>query len=250
MVLSGHQPNYLPYPGLIGKILLSDKFIYVSNVQFEKKSWQNRNRIKGANGEIMLTVPTLTKGKYDQKISEVLIDNKNDWKSKHFQAFSLSYKKSRYFNEYYPFLEDLYLKNWDSLMDLDIYIMNYVLKLLECKTQIFYDTDYSFKGNKTDFLVDMTQQLGCDTYLSNKGSASYVDIETFVQAGLNHRYLDYKGIQYRQCFKDFIPFLSVFDMLFNLGTEQTKQVLTDVNNYNFSELNKVIDGGISDEKND
>lgn len=68
IVLSGHQPNYLPYPGLIGKILHSDKFIYVSNVQLEKKSWQNRNRIKGANGEIMLSVPVLTKGKFNQTI--------------------------------------------------------------------------------------------------------------------------------------------------------------------------------------
>ena len=112
IVLSGHQPNYLPYPGLIGKILHSDKFIYVSNVQLEKKSWQNRNRIKGANGEIMLSVPVLTKGKFNQTIMDTQINNEFDWEKKHFQAINLSYKKSKYYNYYIDFFDDLYKKEW------------------------------------------------------------------------------------------------------------------------------------------
>lgn len=112
MILSGHQPNYLPYPGLIGKILHSDKFIYVSNVQFEKKSWQNRNRIKGANGEIVLSVPVLTKGKFEQSISEVKINNKTSWESKHFSAIDLNYRKAPYYNTYIDFFRDLYSREW------------------------------------------------------------------------------------------------------------------------------------------
>lgn len=127
IVLSGHQPNYLPYPGLIGKILHSDKFIYVSNVQLEKKSWQNRNRIKGANGEIMLSVPVLTKGKFNQTIKDTQINNEFDWEKKHFQAINLSYKKSKYYNYYIDFFDDLYKKEWTSLNDLDIYITNWIL---------------------------------------------------------------------------------------------------------------------------
>ena len=75
MILSGHQPNYWPYPGLIGKIMLSDSFVYVTKVQFEKKSWQKRNRIRTKEGWTYLQVPTITKGKFDQNICDVEIDN-------------------------------------------------------------------------------------------------------------------------------------------------------------------------------
>lgn len=240
MILSGHQPNYLPYPGLIGKIMHSDKFIYVSNVQLEKKSWQNRNRIKGANGEIVLTVPVLTKGKFEQKIADTLINNNENWCQKHFSSIQLNYKKSPFYNEYIPFFEDLYLKKWESLNELDIYIMNYIIKHLDIKTEIYYDTDYKFNGKNNDLLVEMTKELGCDTYLSNKGSENYVDISAFTSQGLNHRYLDYKSVPYKQGYKDFVPFLSIFDMLFNIGKEETYSIISNKDNYVFSKINEKI----------
>ncbi len=240
MILSGHQPNYLPYPGLIGKILFSDKFIYVSNVQLEKKSWQNRNRLRGANGEIVLTVPVLTKGKFDQKISEAQINNTENWRQKHLSTIQLNYKKTPFYNDYIGFFEDLYSKEWNSLNELDIYVMNFILKDLGIKTEIYYDTDFQFEGAKTDLLVDMTKQLKCDTYLSNKGSENYVDIPSFTKEGLNHWYLDYKGVQYRQAFRPFVPYLSIFAMLFNVGKDETYAIISDKNNYTFSELNEKI----------
>ena len=241
MILSGHQPNYLPYLGLIGKILHSDKFIYVSNVQLEKKSWQNRNRIKGANGEIVLTVPVLTKGKFDQKISETQINNTENWGQKHLSSIQLNYKKAPYFNEYMPFFEDLYSKKWESLNELDIHIMNFILNDLGIKTEIFYDTDYQFTGKNNDLLVEMTKALECDTYLSNKGSENYVDISAFTSNGLNHQYLDYKSVQYKQLYKEFVPFLSIFDMLFNIGRKETYDILADRDNYTFSKINEKIE---------
>ena len=240
MILSGHQPNYLPYPGLIGKILQSDKFIYVSNVQLEKKSWQNRNRIKGANGEIMLTVPVMTKGKFEQKISETKINNTENWRMKHFNAISLNYKKAPYASNYMDFFEDLYKRDWEYLNDLDIHIMNYVLSELGIKTEIYYDTDFDFQGSNNALLVEMTKTLSCDTYLSNKGSDSYVDISAFTSNGLNHKYLDYKGVEYPQCFRGFVPYLSIFDMMFNIGSERTLEIIANPENYRYSALNEKI----------
>jgi hypothetical protein len=68
VILAGHQPNYWPYPGLIGKIMRADKFLFVSNVQLEKKSWQMRNRIRTKEGWMYISVPVLVKGKYKQKM--------------------------------------------------------------------------------------------------------------------------------------------------------------------------------------
>ncbi|MCI5602039.1 MAG: WbqC family protein [Clostridiales bacterium] len=241
MILSGHQPNYLPYPGLIGKILHSDKFIYVSNVQFEKKSWQNRNRIKGANGEIVLSVPVLTKGKFEQSISEVKINNKISWENKHFSAIDLNYRKAPYYNTYIDFFRDLYSREWEYLNELDIYVMNWILNELKIKTEIYYDTDYKFEGKNNALLINMTKELESDMYLSNKGSQNYVDIDMFVSNGLNHKYIDYVGKEYRQCFRNYIPNLSIIDMLFNIGPDDTYSILADDNNYKFSEINRRIE---------
>jgi len=240
MKLSGHQPNYLPYPGLIGKIMISDKFIYVTKVQFDKKSWQNRNKIKTNNGDMWLTVPTLTKGKFEQKICDVKINNDLNWKRKHLNSLKINYKDAKYFNTYISFFEELYLKDWEYLCDLDIVIMNFVLDELNVKTEILYDNNYEFFGNKTNFLINMCKKTNCTTYISNKGSEDYVNIECFTENKLNHIFVNYIGEEYEQCFGNFINNLSIVDMLFNCGPNKTRNILDNINNYQISELNKKI----------
>lgn len=238
MVLSGHQPNYWPYPGLIGKIMKSDKFMFVTKVQFEKKSWQKRNRVRTKEGWTYIQIPTITKGKMEQNICDVMLNNTEDWKEKNYKTMSLLYGKSPYWKEYKDFLEDLYSRNWDRLMDIDIYIMEYLFRLLDVQTEILYDRDYEFEGKKTDMLVDMCRKTGCDTYLSNLGSSAYVDISCFTTQGLNHRYINYVGEPYKQQFPGFEDGLTILDMLMNCGTEKTKEILMKDSNYQFSEINK------------
>ncbi|MCL2216616.1 MAG: WbqC family protein [Defluviitaleaceae bacterium] len=241
MILSGHQPNYWPYAGLFGKIIMSDKFMYVADVQFDKKSWQNRNRIKTANGWTYITVPVLTKDKFDQKISDVEINNTTNWRDKHRKSIELNYKKSPYYNEYRDFIDDLYSKSWFSLCELDIYITNFILDELCVKKDILYDKDYEFTGAKTARLVNMCKQAKCDTYLSNKGSQEYVDIDCFIESGLNHRFVEYLGTEYKQQYHGFVSHLSVLDLLMNCGKDVTKDTLFDRGNYVFSEINKAIE---------
>lgn len=237
VVLSGHQPNYWPYPGLIGKIMRSDKFIYVTKVQLEKKSWQMRNRIRTKDGWTFLSVPVLSKGKFDQRICDTEINNETDWQNRSLKSIRLLYGKAPYFKDYFPFVEDIYSKKWDLLMDLDINIMNFILNELDCKTEVYYDTDFQFSGKKTQMLVDMCKKLNCDTYLSNLGSSSYVKIKEFTDNGLNHRYIDYVGKNYRQQFSGFEEGLSILDMLMNCGREMTKELIMDDSIYRFSSIN-------------
>ncbi len=240
MTLSGHQPNYWPYPGLIGKIMKSDRFIYVTKVQYEKKSWQKRNRIRTKDGWSYIQVPTITKGKFEQKICEVAINNRDNWEEKTLRSISLAYGKAPYYQKYKEFLEDLYHRKWELLWELDIYIMNFILQELEIDTEICYDRDFTFQGKKTEMLVDMCRQLGCDTYLSNLGSAAYVEISEFTKEGFNHRYMDYKGQPYRQQYPGFEPGLSILDMLMNCGKEGTREILMSQENYELSETNEEL----------
>ena len=77
------QPTYLPWLGYFDLIDRSDILVFLDSVQFDKRSWQQRNRIKTPNGELMLTVPVLTKGKFDQKICDVMIDQSQNFEKKH-----------------------------------------------------------------------------------------------------------------------------------------------------------------------
>lgn len=244
MILSGHQPNYWPYPGLIGKIMLSDSFVYVTKVQFEKKSWQKRNRIRTKEGWTYLQVPTVTKGKFDQNICDVEIDNSTDWREKTLKSIRLLYGKAPYFGDYIDFIEDTYSREWTYLSDLDIHIMNFILEHLGSDTKIYYDKDYAFEGTKTAMLVDMCKKLDCDTYLSNLGSSAYVQIPEFTEAGLHHQYINYNGTAYRQQFGGFEPGLSILDMLMNCGREKTREILLNRAYYDFSALDRDLEENV------
>ena len=100
MILTAHQPMYLLWLGLFHKIAISDVYVYLDNVQFEKNSFSNRNRIKSAQEPIWLTVPVLLKNHLKKTIKEIQIDNSRDWRRKHWKSIYLNYKKAPYFNRY------------------------------------------------------------------------------------------------------------------------------------------------------
>lgn len=121
-----HQPNYWAYPGLIGKIMRSDKFVYLTKVQFDRRSWQNRNRIRVEKGWNYITVPIDNKGKYEQLISETRVSNEENprWREKHLNAIKFAYRKAKFYEKYKSFIEELYSRKWEKLAELDIYITN------------------------------------------------------------------------------------------------------------------------------
>jgi hypothetical protein len=240
MILSAHQPNYWPYAGFFGKIMLSDKFMYMGTVQFEKTSWQNRNRIRIADGWAYLTVPVITKGKLGQSIREVEIADKTDWRSKHRKSIEMNYGKAPFFNHYKDFIEDLYTRSWYSIYDLNIYISNFVFKELDIATEILYDNDYPLTAAKTARLAEMCKNTDCDTFLSNSGSQAYFDINYFVQTGLNNVFMEYVGTEYEQQYAGFVPHLSILDVLMNCGSSYAKSVLCDKSSYIFGEINQLL----------
>ena len=233
MILSGHQANYLPYPGLFSKIFHSDCFIYVNNVEFEHYSWQSRNRIIGESNYIVLTVPTL-KNKSSRLIKDIEIDNKTNWKDKHFKSIDINYKKSSYFKKYIKFFEKLYSKEWRKICDLNIYITNFVIKELDISTKIIYDTDYNFKKGKSERIIDMCQKTNADTFLSNLGGQSYIDLDLFKKKKIKHFFMNFISETYKQKKWAFIPNLTIFDMLFFCGKEETKRIIKNKKNIIFS----------------
>ena len=151
MIIAGHQPEYLPYIGLICKAIKADVFVLVDHVQYGKKQFQNRNRIRtsdGKDGWIWLTVPVITRNKLLQKICDVKIDNKLNWAKKHLKSIQYAYNGSPFFKEYIPFFQEIYSKKWDKLEDLDQAILRAIFKMLDVDVKIIKSSDYNIAGEK------------------------------------------------------------------------------------------------------
>jgi len=205
VILTAHQTAYLPWGGLINKILQADAFCNFNAVRFSPKAFENRNYIKGANGKILLTVPV--KGGRDQLIKDVEIVDSN-WRSKHAKSIQLAYCKKPYFKEYWPFFEDVYSRKWQLLDELNEYILKHLLHVLNINVTYYKASNYNFKGLKSDLVLDMCKVLKSDCYIFGGEGKNYCDIEAFEKAGVKPIFQEYQ---------DKNDNLSVIDLLFNHG---------------------------------
>ena len=136
MIVSAHQPGYLPYFGLFNKIIQSDLFVLLDNVQYVKKEWHNRNRIRECNkGWMWLTVPIHRKPSF-QQINEVMIDNSKNWRDVHWKSIQTAYGRTPCFHQYVGFFEDVYLTSWEKLIGLNETIITYIVNALDIQTPI------------------------------------------------------------------------------------------------------------------
>ena len=217
MILTAHQPAYLPWLGLFHKIALADKFIFFDQVQYVPKDWMNRNQIKTAKGPLMLSIPVLDKGYRQKKISEMEINNDVPWSRKHWKSILLNYCNARYFRQYSGLLEDVYKREWRALADLNFYMLKEFLKILGIETTVERAFNYNFEGAKSNLVLDMCLKLGADIYIFGRLGIDYADTEAFRSAGVKPFFQDYRHPVYRQLYGEFVPNLSIIDLLFNEG---------------------------------
>ncbi|MCM8780893.1 MAG: WbqC family protein [Candidatus Omnitrophica bacterium] len=231
MILSVHQPHYIPWLGYFDKISKSDCFVFLDLVQYKPREFQNRNKIRSKNGWIWLTVPVITSGKGRQKIYDVVIDNTLPWTKKHLLALKSCYGKAEFFKRYFPFFEDTYSRNWTRLTDLNVHIINYILGELSISKSIYFESQLETHYTGTDRIIELCQRLNADTYLSGVGGKDYLEEEKFAKAGIRLIYQNFTHPVYKQQFAenkdDFIPYLSIIDLLFNEGPNSYKILKLD-----------------------
>jgi len=222
MIVAIHQPNYIPWQGFFYKMIKCDIFVFLDNVQYSKNNIINRNKIKTHNGEMWLTVPVLTKDSCRQLISDVKINNTFDWRRKHWNSIRQNYAKTSFFKEYSPYLNNIYSKQWDKLIDLNKTLIKFIADCLEIRKEFVDASSLNVSGKSTDLLVDICKKLDGDVYLSGESGKKYMDEEKFKEIGIKVEYTDFTQPEYNQLYGDFIPNLSVLDILFNCGKESRK----------------------------
>lgn len=221
MIVSVHQPQYIPWLGYFDKIAKSDSFVFLDNVQYKHREFQNRNKIRTKEGELWLSVPVVTKGKGRQKINEVTIDSELPWGHQHLKSLKTWYGKASFFNAYIGFFEATYSAKWEKLEDLNVQIVKYLFAQLSITKKIYFESALDIKTTKTDRIIEICQKLEADTYISGAGGKEYLEEEKFPAAGIRLVYQDFKHPQYHQQFMkdsdDFLPYMSIVDLLFNEG---------------------------------
>jgi len=222
MIITIHQPQYLPWLGYFDKARQADVFILLDNVQFKKNEWQNRNRIRTAQGWQWLTVPVYHE--FGTRINEIKIDNKIPWRGRHQKAVELNYCKAPYFEEYFPHFQKVWNQEWEKLSDINIHLVRMIIGLLGIKTKIVLSSEYEAAEHKTTRLVDLCKYFDTQTYLSGEGGMAYLDEEQFKSHDIKIVIQQYQHPVYPQKWmhknpEGFISHLSVIDLIFNCGPE-------------------------------
>jgi WbqC-like protein family len=214
------QPTYLPWLGYFDLLDQVDKFVLLDTVQFEKQSWQQRNRIKTPTGLMWLTVPVVFRGRLGQSIVDVEIREPDFWRN-HLRAVELNYRRAPFFDDYNPAFCEL-LRTASSglrLADLTIGLLRWLAEAIGISTPIVRSSELAVDGKRTQLLAEVCSLLGATTYVSPLGSADYLLNELPILTGrsINVVFQHYEHPEYRQLFPPFEAHASVLDLLFNEG---------------------------------
>lgn len=221
-----HQPEYLPWLGFFDRIYKADIFVILDDVQYQKNGFINRNKIKTAQGWQWITVPVKERSSF-KKINEVVINDQINWGKSQLKSLIYNYKRAPYFKDYIDFFENTFEKKWEKIVDLDIYLLENIIKTLGIKRRIERSSLMKIKGKATDRLVNICKKLGADTYLSGPGGKEYMDIEKFKRENIKVIFQEFIHPTYPQLFKEkgFISYLSIIDLLFNCGSKSLDIIL-------------------------
>lgn len=213
MILTAHQPSYLPWLGLFHKIALADTFVSLNRVQYIRNDWNNRNKIKTPQGPIWLTVPVLTKGHLEKKISEMEINNIQPWRRKHWRSLLANYHGAPYFKRYSDFFEDVYRREWRFLTELNDYMLKWLLGTLGIQPKFLTASQFQFQGAKSDLIVDMCKQLEAEAFIFGALGKEYANMDEFEKAGVKVIFQEYQHPVYQQehgAFTSTSPLLTYF----------------------------------------
>ena len=222
MKVSIHQSQYIPWPAYFRKIALSDKFIILDDVQFQKNGIQNRNKLRNKNGDFWLTIPL--SGSIEDKINEkFFLDDR--WVRKHLQSITQSYSKAPYWSEHSDGILSIYEGNIKKLDTINKLFIDYILMCLELETEILLSSELKVEGQKSGLVLNLCKKVGATHYISGKGAMDYLDLNQFNASSVEVSFLESKNPSYIQFQGGFIPGLSILDMIMNVSKEQIKEYL-------------------------
>jgi hypothetical protein len=227
MLVGIHQLHYLPWLRYFDKIAGCDVFIVLDNIQYNKNGWQNRNKIKSPSGPLLLTVPVIER--FGQNLNDARVNNAAPWRKKHWRSITQCYAKARFFGDYADFLDATYAREWEFLNDINRHMLAYFIGKLGIETRIVYASEIAAPGVATERLVNLITAVGGDRYYSGAHALeAYLDREALARAGIRLELQEWRPPVYPQLGGDFVPDLSILDLLLNCGPESLRVLMNAV----------------------
>ena len=214
------QPNYIPWKGYFDIIQYVDEFVFLDDVQYTKRDWRNRNKIKTQHGPSWLTVPVISKNNFYQNINKTKIDG-DLWKRKHWRSLEIYYGNAKYYTDIRKLLSPVYQsESFNTLSKLNIRLTKLICEYIGIITNFSNSSDFSISADKNVRIIDLCQQTQSTTYLSGPSAQHYIDEEKFKNNKIEIRWIEYGNYpQYHQLWGSFDHNVSILDLLFNCGKD-------------------------------
>lgn len=215
------QPNYVPWKGYFDFIHSVDAFVLLDDVQFTRRDWRNRNKIKTAHGLQWITIPVEVRGKYDQAIDQTQVAD-SQWVAHHLTTLEHAYRRADAFSSQWGRLRELYESVSDvvSLSEINRRFIETICGWLGITTPIFSSRELGGSGTKNERLISLCKALGATSYLSGPAARAYMDEAAWSGAGIDVEYKSYEGYpEYPQLHGQFEHGVCILDLLLNVGDD-------------------------------
>lgn len=228
LLVTIHQPDHLPWLGLMNKIDQSDLFVVLDCVQLSKKVFQHRNRVIGPSGcmdPTWLTVPIATANHQRFALSDIEINNQIDWQRRYKNILYDRYHNHPFWHEHCLYLESLWSRSFNKLIELNMDIIHYLLAALGISTPMIFASSLDPTGSKSELNLSICHRTMAGIYLAGPLSRLYLDEELFLRDGIEVRYHEFLHPTYQQFGRcSFSSHLSTFDLLMNHGNKSIEYI--------------------------
>jgi WbqC-like protein family len=220
------QSSYVPWKGYFDLMNAVDEFILLDEVQYTRRDWRNRNRLKSPSGIRWLTIPVMVKGRYLQRIDETFVSDPS-WTVKHWSSLLAWYRRAPCFERYRSLFEHLYLDMSERrLSEINRRFLETLRDLLSIATPITSSCDYPAGAEKTERLLSICHAAGAGRYVSGPAARAYLDEERFRAEHVEVVWMSYEDYpEYEQMYPPFDHHVSVLDLLFSVGDDAPRYML-------------------------
>ena len=218
MKITIHQPEHMPWLGFFHKINMADLYVVLDNVQYRRRYFQNRNKVRTRDGWQWVTVPLQKEDRDELLIKNAMISkDEAGWKDENLKRIYHSYCKAPYFKSYWDAFKNVYSRDYSRLEEMNMALISLLMTKFGINKKILFSSEMDVGGEKGDLILDICKKLKAATYISGISGKEYLDSKKFAEAGIEVIFQEFHHPIYKQLYEPFIPCISSVDLLFNYG---------------------------------
>jgi hypothetical protein len=228
MIVTTHQPIFLPWPGFFYKALRADVLVLLDRVQFPQgRGWLHRNRLKSDQGDHWLRVPVWKSGRGTQPIADIEICDDTDWRARHLRSVRELYAHAPYLQPHLTAIGEIYARRHRTLAALNVDLIRHLWVALEVPAKLHLQSELGVDGRGADLLAHVCETLKADTYLALTVAAKYIHPQSLAARGIQLMLAKFRPPIYPQLWGAFRYNVSTLDLVLNCGPKARDIILAD-----------------------